>query len=61
MIQDAHARTAQDFLVKSEAYFAEGDALQGWKCGSHYAIREAVRCLADEYDEHIVPGFSVAE
>ena len=29
MIKDEHIQTAQDFLVKSDAYFAEGDVLQG--------------------------------
>ena len=39
MIQEEHARTAQDFLVKSDAYFADGDVLQGseklWGAAAH--------------------------
>ena len=39
MIQDEHVQTARDFLVKSDGYFAEGDALQGsekmWGAAAH--------------------------
>ena len=39
MIKDEHVQTAQDFLVKSDAYFAEGDVLQGseklWGAAAH--------------------------
>ena len=39
MIQEEHVRTARDFLVKSDTYFAEGDALQGsektWGAAAH--------------------------
>ncbi len=39
MIKDEHVQTAQDFLVKSDNYFAEGDVLQGsdklWGAAAH--------------------------
>ena len=39
MIQEEHVQTAQDFLVKSDGYFAEGDVLQGseklWGAAAH--------------------------
>ena len=39
MIKDEHVQTAQGFLVKSDAYFAEGDVLQGseklWGAAAH--------------------------
>ena len=47
MIKDEHVQTAQDFLVKSDAYFAEGDVLQGseklWGAAAH-----AVMAMAQE-------------
>ncbi len=47
MIKDEHIQTAQDFLVKSDGYFAEGDVLQGseklWGAASH-----AVMALAQQ-------------
>ena len=47
MIKDEHVQAAQDFLVKSDAYFAEGDVLQGseklWGAASH-----AVMAVAQE-------------
>ena len=45
MIKDEHVQTAQDFLVKSDAYFAEGDVLQGseklWGAAAHAIIAVA--------------------
>ena len=39
MIKEEHVQTARDFLVKSDRYFAEGDALQGsekmWGAAAH--------------------------
>lgn len=39
MIKDEHVQTAQDFLRKSDGYFAEGDVLQGseklWGAAAH--------------------------
>ena len=39
MIKDEHVQTAQDFLAKSDNYFAEGDVLQGseklWGAAAH--------------------------
>ena len=39
MIAEEHVQTAQDFLVKSDNYFAEGDVLQGseklWGAAAH--------------------------
>lgn len=39
MIKDEHVQTAQNFLHKSDGYFAEGDVLQGseklWGAASH--------------------------
>ena len=47
MIKDEHIQTAQDSLVKSDGYFAEGDVLQGsekiWGAASH-----AVMALAQQ-------------
>ena len=47
MIKDEHVQTAQDFLTKSDSYFAEGDVLQGseklWGAASH-----AVMAVAQE-------------
>lgn len=47
MIKDEHVQTAQDFLVKSDNYFAEGDVLQGseklWGAAAH-----AVMAIAQE-------------
>ena len=42
MTKDEPVQTAQNFLVKSDAYFAEGDVLQGseklWGAASHAMI-----------------------
>ena len=39
MIQEEHIQTAQEFLAKSDGYFAEGDVLQGsekmWGAAAH--------------------------
>ena len=39
LIKDEHVQTAEDFLAKSDAYFAEGDVLQGseklWGAAAH--------------------------
>ena len=39
LIKDEHVQTAQDFLRKSDGYFAEGDVLQGseklWGAAAH--------------------------
>ena len=47
MTRDAHVQTAQDFLTKSDGYFAEGDVLQGseklWGATAH-----SVMALAQE-------------
>ena len=47
MIKDDHVQTAQDFLTKSDGYFAEGDVLQGseklWGAAAH-----AVMAVAQE-------------
>ncbi len=47
MIKDDHVQTAQDFLTKSDSYFAEGDVLQGseklWGAAAH-----AVMAVAQE-------------
>lgn len=47
MIAEEHVQTAQDFLVKSNNYFEEGDVLQGseklWGAASH-----AVMAVAQE-------------
>ena len=47
MIAEEHVQTAQDFLVKSDNYFAEGDVLQGseklWGAAAH-----SVMALAQE-------------
>ena len=47
MIKDDHVQTAQDFLTKSDSYFAEGDVLQGseklWGAAAH-----SVMALAQE-------------
>ena len=47
MIKDDHVQTAQDFLTKSDGYFAEGDVLQGseklWGAAAH-----SVMALAQE-------------
>ena len=47
MIKDEHVQTAQDFLRKSDGYFAEGDVLQGseklWGAAAH-----SVMALAQE-------------
>ena len=47
MIKDDHVPTAQDFLTKSDGYFAEGDVLQGseklWGAAAH-----AVMAVAQE-------------
>ena len=42
MIQQEHIQTAQNFLVKSDGYFAEGDVLQGseklWGAAAHVVM-----------------------
>ena len=47
MIKDEHVQTVQDFLTKSDSYFAEGDVLQGseklWGAAAH-----AVMAMAQE-------------
>ena len=47
MIKDDHVQTAQDFLTKSDSYFAEGDVPQGseklWGAAAH-----AVMAVAQE-------------
>ena len=47
MIAEEHVQTAQDFLLKSDSYFAEGDVLQGseklWGAAAH-----SVMALAQE-------------
>ena len=47
MIQEEHIQTVQDFLAKSDAYFAEGDVLQGsekmWGAAAH-----AISALAQQ-------------
>ena len=47
VIAEEHVQTAQDFLVKSDNYFAEGDVLQGseklWGAAAH-----AVMAMAQE-------------
>ena len=45
LIKDEHIQTAQDFLAKSDAYFAEGDVLQGseklWGAAAHSVMAVA--------------------
>ena len=47
LIQEEHVKTANDFLAKSDGYFAEGDVLKGseklWSAAAH-----AVMALAQE-------------
>ena len=55
MIKDEHVQTAQDFLVKSDAYFAEGDILQGseklWGAASH-AVMAVAQERGWDYESH---------
>ena len=45
MILEEHVQTAQDFLTKSDGYFADGDVLQGseklWGAASHAVMAVA--------------------
>ena len=55
MIQEEHVQTARDFLVKSDTYFAEGDALQGsekmWGAAAH-AVMAIAQQRGWQYGSH---------
>ena len=55
MIKEEHVQTAQDFLVKSEGYFTEGDVLQGsekmWGAASH-AVMAIAQQRGWDYGSH---------
>ena len=55
MIKDEHVQTAQEFLVKSDGYFAEGDVLQGseklWGAAAH-AVMAVAQQRGWKYGNH---------
>ena len=55
MIKEELVQTAQDFLVKSEGYFTEGDVLQGsekmWGAASH-AVMAIAQQRGWDYGSH---------
>ena len=52
---DEHVQTAQEFLVKSDGYFAEGDVLQGseklWGAAAH-AVMAVAQQRGWKYGNH---------
>ena len=55
MIKEEHVQTAQEFLVKSDGYFAEGDVLQGseklWGAAAH-AVMAVAQQRGWKYGNH---------
>ena len=55
MIKDEHVQTVQEFLVKSDGYFAEGDVLQGseklWGAAAH-AVMAVAQQRGWKYGNH---------
>ena len=55
MVKDEHVQTAQEFLVKSDGYFAEGDVLQGseklWGAAAH-AVMAVAQQRGWKYGNH---------
>ena len=55
MIKDEHVQTAQEFLVKSDGYFAGGDVLQGseklWGAAAH-AVMAVAQQRGWKYGNH---------
>ena len=56
MVKNEHIQTAEDFLVKSDAYFADGDVLQGseklWGAAAH-ALTAVAQQRGWRYGNHV--------